>query len=70
MGFRVPGDVIDYAARLLPHDRAGLAPPTSVRRSRGDLVVVAAARPSTRSRDAVAPRAAVRADAPDAGSTG
>ncbi len=37
-GFRVPGEVIDYAARLLPHIAPGLEPPTSVRRSRGELV--------------------------------
>ena len=38
-GFRVPGEVIEYAARLLPHIAPGLAP-TSVRRSRGELRVV------------------------------
>ena len=36
-GFRVPGGVIDFAARLLPVIAPGLAPPTSVRRSRGEL---------------------------------
>jgi DNA helicase IV len=44
-GFRVPGDVIEYAARLLPEIAPGLAPPTSVRRARGDLSVVAASGP-------------------------
>jgi DNA helicase IV len=39
-GFRVPGAVIEYAARLLPVIAPGLTPPTSVRRSRGDLRVV------------------------------
>ena len=39
-GFRVPGEVIEYAARLLPHIAPDLEPPTSVRRSRGELVVV------------------------------
>ncbi len=39
-GFRVPGEVIEYAARLLPHIAPDLAPPTSVRRSRGELEVV------------------------------
>jgi DNA helicase IV len=38
-GFRVPGEVIEYAARLLPWIAAGLEPPTSVRRTRGELVV-------------------------------
>jgi DNA helicase IV len=41
-GFRVPGEVIEFAARLLPHIAPGLAPPTSVRRSRGELEVVVA----------------------------
>ncbi len=36
-GFRVPGEVIEYAARLLPHIAPGLRPPTSVRRARGEL---------------------------------
>ena len=39
-GFRVPGEVIEYAARLLPRIAPGLAPPTSVRRSRGELEIV------------------------------
>ena len=39
-GFRVPGEVIEYAARLLPVIAPGLEPPTSVRRARGELVVV------------------------------
>jgi DNA helicase IV len=38
-GFRVPGEVIDYAARLLPVIAPGLEPPTSVRRARGELLV-------------------------------
>jgi DNA helicase IV len=36
-GFRVPGAVIDYAARLLPRIAPALKPPHSVRRSRGEL---------------------------------
>lgn len=36
-GFRVPGAVIDYAARLLPVIAPGLLPPYSVRRTRGEL---------------------------------
>ena len=39
-GFRVPLDVIEYAARLLPHIAPTLAPPTSIRRGRGGLTVV------------------------------
>jgi DNA helicase IV len=44
-GFRVPGEVIEYAARLLPRIAPGLEPPTSVRRTRGDLDVRAVAAP-------------------------
>ncbi|MGZ4491584.1 MAG: HelD family protein [Nocardioidaceae bacterium] len=40
-GFRVPGEVIEYAARLLPTIAPGLEPPTSVRRTRGELTVTA-----------------------------
>jgi DNA helicase IV len=36
-GFRVPGAVIEYAARLLPAIAPGLTAPRSVRHSRGDL---------------------------------
>jgi DNA helicase IV len=49
-GFRVPGEVIDYAARLLPVIAPGLAPPTSVRRARGELVVVGVDGPAARGR--------------------
>jgi DNA helicase IV len=38
-GFRVPGQVIEYAARLLPTIAPQLEPPTSVRHSRGELVL-------------------------------
>jgi DNA helicase IV len=46
-GFRVPADVIEYAARLLPEIAPGLTPPTSVRRAQGDLSVVTATGPLT-----------------------
>jgi DNA helicase IV len=46
LGFRVPADVIEFAARLLPTIAPGLAPPRSVRRTRGDLVVRLAADPT------------------------
>lgn len=39
-GFRVPGEVIDFAARLLPVIAPALRPPTSVRRTRGELKLV------------------------------
>ena len=38
-GFRVPGDVIEYAARLLPSIAPDLDPPVAVRRARGELVL-------------------------------
>jgi DNA helicase IV len=41
-GFRVPGAVIDYAARLLPRIAPSLTPPHSVRRHRGELDLRAA----------------------------
>jgi DNA helicase IV len=47
LGFRVPSDVIDFAARLLSSIAPGLAPPTSVRRTRGDLTVSRTADPVT-----------------------
>ncbi len=40
VGFRVPGDVIEYAARLLPVIAPALTPPTSVRRTQGELQIV------------------------------
>jgi DNA helicase IV len=64
-GFRVPGEVIEYAARLLPVIAPGLRPPTSVRRSRGELVL-------HRVTDVVTGAAEVLAAAPEdrVGSTG
>jgi DNA helicase IV len=38
-GFRVPAQIIEYAARLLPSIAPGLAPPTSVRRATGALQI-------------------------------
>jgi DNA helicase IV len=43
-GFRVPGAVIDFAARLLPQIAPSLKPPHSIRRHRGELDL----RPSAR----------------------
>ncbi|GAA3507751.1 AAA family ATPase [Actinomadura keratinilytica] len=39
MGFRVPGAVLDYAARLLPHIAPGLAAPRSLRAGADALTV-------------------------------
>ncbi|MFL6063681.1 MAG: HelD family protein [Friedmanniella sp.] len=44
-GFRVPGAVIDFAARLLPRIAPTLTPPHSVRRHRGELDLRTAADP-------------------------
>jgi DNA helicase IV len=41
-GFRVPGEVIEYAARLLPRIAPNLTPPVSVRRTRGELEIIEA----------------------------
>ncbi|MDR7384830.1 HelD family protein [Promicromonospora iranensis] len=41
-GFRVPADVIELAARLLPSIAPGLEPPTAVRRARGRLTITSA----------------------------
>nr|WP_240755587.1 AAA family ATPase [Nocardioides iriomotensis] len=48
LGFRVPGEVIEYAARLLPVVAPGLEPPRSVRRARGELDLRAADSPRHR----------------------
>ena len=38
-GFRVPGEVLDYAARLLPRIAPGLRPPRAIRHDRGLLTI-------------------------------
>ncbi|WP_040161954.1 HelD family protein [Nigerium massiliense] len=53
-GFRVPGQVIDYAARLLPAIAPGLTPPRSVRHNRGELALRAVEDPIAALADAVA----------------
>ncbi len=47
VGFRVPGEVIDFAAKLLPLIAPELRKPSSVRRSRGELVIQQAGDPLT-----------------------
>ncbi|MGI5273181.1 HelD family protein [Nonomuraea sp. CA-218870] len=49
LGFRVPREVLDYAARLLPSVAPGLAPPRSLRPGAGSLSI----RPSGDLREAV-----------------
>jgi DNA helicase IV len=53
-GFRVPGQVIDYAARLLPVIAPSLTPPYSVRRSAGELDLRRTGDPLAGTVDAVA----------------
>jgi DNA helicase IV len=65
-GFRVPGLVIDFAARLLPAMAPGLGAPRSVRDNPGRLDVVAAD-PARRSAAVVA---AVRGAVTEPGSVG
>jgi hypothetical protein len=60
LGFRVPGEVIEYAARLLPVIAPGLEPPRSVRRARGELDLRPAAGPEHRDRLLVGAVAAAR----------
>ncbi|GAA1979728.1 AAA family ATPase [Catenulispora subtropica] len=43
LGFRVPRQIIDFAARLLPDAAPGLLPPTSVRQQGGSLEIDAVA---------------------------
>lgn len=38
-GFRVPGEIIDYASRLLPHIAPDLTPATSAREAAGSLAI-------------------------------
>jgi DNA helicase IV len=45
-GFRVPSDVIDFAARLLPRIAPDLRPPTSVRQAQGQLAIRAVSDPN------------------------
>ena len=72
-GFRVPGLVIDFAARLLPHMAPGLGAPTSVRDNPGRLTVVAtdpagrAAAVTEAVRSALGRPGSVGVIAPDAG---
>ena len=65
-GFRVPLDVIEYAARLLPHIAPTLAPPTSIRRGRGGLTVVTGTPWLVHLRDLLGLEGSVGLIAPDA----
>lgn len=66
-GFRVPRQVIEYAARLLPSIAPELAPPTSVRQQGGGLEVQAVADDAELARQLAE---AVRAALDDEGSIG
>lgn len=65
-GFRVPGRVLEFAARLLPHMSEGLSAPRSVRDNPGVLTLLPV--PETTVADQLARLLADRADEP--GSTG
>ena len=65
-GFRVPADVIEYAARLLPVIAPGLTPPTSVRRTRGDLEITATGDVLPVVRDVIGREGSIGLIAPDA----
>lgn len=52
VGFRVPREVLDYAARLLPAIAPDLAPPRSLRPGAGSLSVRRAAEPASPARPA------------------
>ncbi|HEV2930269.1 MAG TPA: ATP-binding domain-containing protein, partial [Propionibacteriaceae bacterium] len=52
-GFRVPGAVIDFAARLLPSIAPALTPPHSIRQHRGELVLRSSLDPDADVVDAV-----------------
>ena len=65
-GFRVPGDVIEYAARLLPVIAPGLTPPTSVRRARGDLALLPTGDVLPTVRDVIRREGSIGLIAPDA----
>jgi DNA helicase IV len=65
-GFRVPADVIEYAARLLPVIAPGLTPPTSVRRARGDLTIVDGGDVVAAVRDVIGREGSIGLIAPDA----
>lgn len=65
-GFRVPGLVIEFAARLLPHMAPGLGAPKAVRDNPGRLTLV----PTEEDGRAAAVVAAVRAATTEPGSVG
>ncbi len=65
-GFRVPGLVIDFAARLLPHMAPGLGAPRSVRDNPGRLTMVA----TTAGERTASVVAAVRSAVAEPGSVG
>lgn len=65
-GFRVPADVIEYAARLLPVIAPGLTPPTSVRRARGDLTILDGGDVVAAVRDVIGREGSIGLIAPDA----
>lgn len=66
LGFRVPREVLDYAARLLPSVAPGLAPPRSLRPGAGSLSIRPAGDLHEAVRDALAREGSIGVIVPDA----
>ncbi|GGO81416.1 HelD family protein [Nonomuraea cavernae] len=66
LGFRVPREVLDFAARLLPSIAPGLAPPRSLRPGAGSLTVRPAVDVVTAAREALDREGSIGVIVPDA----
>ncbi|NUS07252.1 MAG: AAA family ATPase, partial [Nonomuraea sp.] len=66
LGFRVPREVLDYAARLLPFIAPGLAAPRSLRPGAGSLAIRAGGTVAEAARDALAKEGSIGVIVPDA----
>ncbi|WP_113704849.1 HelD family protein [Nonomuraea lactucae] len=66
LGFRVPREVLDYAARLLPSIAPGLAAPRSLRPGAGSLSVRRGGDVATAAREALEREGSIGVIAPDA----
>ncbi|MGW0806485.1 HelD family protein [Nonomuraea sp. NPDC002799] len=66
LGFRVPREVLDYAARLLPSIAPGLAPPQSLRAGLGSLTVRPSGTITGAAEEALAKEGSIGVIVPDA----
>ncbi|NUP80813.1 MAG: AAA family ATPase [Nonomuraea sp.] len=66
LGFRVPREVLDYAARLLPFIAPGLAAPRSLRPGAGSLAIRGGGTVAEAARDALAKEGSIGVIVPDA----